>query len=378
MGNNSGFTYDPFKYAEYAESDAVKDANKASQDAAKALTDYGSKFTYVNQEALDDALKNYLSRGEFSYDFNADALYQQYKDKYIQQGKMAMADTIGQASAMTGGYGNSYAATAGNQAYQASLQNLNDIIPELYQMAYDRYNQQGQDMLNQYSLLSTDRDAQYGLWSDGYNRLASDRDYYQGLYDNERTFDYGKYSDDRTLAHSEHTNEQAYAYNNYRDSIEDARYEESKKVTSGGGSIIVGSGGKDAGVPEEIANKAQTFDNNASLASWLDGLVDTNALTQSEADQLYAMYADVNEKYTTNKDGSSSISYKDMVGSANGWSMVDDGGINWFGGIDNNAVVMSPNGVKIRLDDLVDKLVSEGMEKSKAKTAVKKLQKSLE
>jgi hypothetical protein len=31
------------------------------------------------------------NRPAFSYDVNSDALYQQYKDQYIRQGKLAMA-----------------------------------------------------------------------------------------------------------------------------------------------------------------------------------------------------------------------------------------------------------------------------------------------
>ena len=386
---NSGFTYDPFEYADYTASDAVNKANTDAQAASDALKNYGN-FSYANQGALNDALQNYLNRGDFSYDFNADALYQQYKDKYIQQGKMAMADTIGQASAMTGGYGNSYAATAGNQAYQAQLQNLNDIIPELYQMAYDRYNQQGQDMLNQYSLLSTDRDAQYGLWSDGYNRLASDRDYYASLYDSERAFDYGKYADDKAYAYQDHSD--AIAYKQWREQMDfqKEQYKDSKIVSSSGGSSSGGSsggsssgssGGSSSGglssVPSYITKKAESFESNTALASWLDGLALSGVLTQSQADQLYAQYADDNEKYVQKDDGSSSISFSDMVKSTSGWSVVDDGGINWFWGVDNNVILKAPNGEQIRLDNLVDKLVSEDMDKSDAKDYVKALQKNL-
>ena len=97
-----------------------------------------------NQEQLNEIMDKILNREKFSYDLNGDALYQQYKDKYLQQGKMAMEDAIGQASTMTGGYGNSYAQSVGQQAYQAQLENLNDIVPELWQMAYDRYNQERQ------------------------------------------------------------------------------------------------------------------------------------------------------------------------------------------------------------------------------------------
>jgi hypothetical protein len=192
-----------FNYPTYLEGAAVQAARQKKSAAEDALANYGD-FTYANQTIIEDVLKQYLNREKFSYNFNEDALYQQYKDKYIQQGKMAMQDTMGQAAALTGGYGNSYAATAGNQAYNASLENLNDIIPELYQMAYDRYKQEGQDMLNKYSLLSDDRATEYGMWADKYNRLAGDRDYYGNAYYNELNFDYGKYSDDRNLAYTDH------------------------------------------------------------------------------------------------------------------------------------------------------------------------------
>lgn len=105
-------------------------------------------------ESVKDQIAN---REEFKFDLNADVLYKQYADKYMRQGQMAMMDTMGQASMMTGGYGNSYAQSVGQQAYQSELQNLNDIVPQLYQMAYDRYNQEGQDLYNQYTLLSQDR-----------------------------------------------------------------------------------------------------------------------------------------------------------------------------------------------------------------------------
>ena len=79
-------------------------------------------FNYGNQAGYNNALNNLTNREAFKYDLSNDQLYQQAKDQYQQMGKTAMADTIGQASAMTGGYGNSYATTAGSQAYQNYLQ----------------------------------------------------------------------------------------------------------------------------------------------------------------------------------------------------------------------------------------------------------------
>ena len=160
-------------------------ATAGAYDAAKdAVTNYGD-YTWDKQGEYDALYDQYKNRDPFSYDFNADALYQQYKDMYMQQGKVAMQDAMGQAAAMTGGYGNSYAATVGNQAYQEHLGKLNDVIPELYQLAYSKYNQEGQDMLNAIGLLEGERAFDYGKYTDKYGRLvdtygiASD-DYYKG------------------------------------------------------------------------------------------------------------------------------------------------------------------------------------------------------
>lgn len=118
------------------------------------------------QTQLDDTMKRIMNREKFNYDLNGDALYQQYKDQYITGGKLAMMDTMGQASALTGGYGNSYAQGVGQQAYQGYLQGLNDKIPELYQLALDSYNREGDALMQQYGLLQ-DREAQdYGMFQD--------------------------------------------------------------------------------------------------------------------------------------------------------------------------------------------------------------------
>ena len=95
---------------------------------------------------LTNTMNDIENREKFSYDVNGDALYQQYKDQYTTQGKLAMMDTMGQAAAMTGGYGNSYAQSVGQQAYQGYLQQLTDKIPELYQLALNKYNSEGEEL----------------------------------------------------------------------------------------------------------------------------------------------------------------------------------------------------------------------------------------
>ena len=134
------------------------------EDAVDIVQNSPSGYTSKYGKLSEDVLNEYLNREPFEFDLNGDALYQQYKDKYIQQGKMAMMDTMGQAAAMTGGYGNSYAQSVGQQAYAAQLQNLNDVVPELYQMALDNYNRKGEEMLNKYALYSAEEQKDYDRW----------------------------------------------------------------------------------------------------------------------------------------------------------------------------------------------------------------------
>ena len=415
----TGFQYDDFKYSDYQESDTVREAYSALQTqlAAQPGT-YQSKW----QDQIDEIIGRIMNREEFSYDVNSDALYQQYKDQYTSFGKLAMQDTMGQAAAMTGGYGNSYASTAGNQAYQSYLQQLNEVVPELYGMALDKYNQEGQDLYNQYGLLSDQENQDYGRYQDSYNQWLAERDYLSSRYDSERSYDYSQYTDARDFAYGQYADDKNYAYNEHRSAIADEQwqkeYEESVRQynenmeyqknrdriantqwqqefnlqknkyldtkTSGSNNdttVYEDDTQPDkttkSNVTAEMKAKAEGFESNDALADWAYGLADAGTITPEEADQLISTYMDHNEKYVANDTGANAISYGEMAKSTNGWKIVDKGGINWFGGVDNNAIVKAPNGEQIRLDNLVDLLVKEGMSKSEAKSYVKTLQKNL-
>lgn len=135
------------------------------------------KPTYAGtfDQQLTDLYDQISTRPQFSYDVNADPLYQQYKDRYIQQGKLAMKDTMGQAAALTGGYGNTYGQQVGQQAYDAYLQNLSAVIPELYGMAYDKYKDEGDDLLKMYGLVGEQRDTEYGRYRDALGDWENER-----------------------------------------------------------------------------------------------------------------------------------------------------------------------------------------------------------
>ena len=95
---------------------------------------------YAEAAQRMDALgKELAQRGEFSYEVGRDPLYAQAREQAQREGRRAMDDAVGRAAALTGGYGNSYAQSAGQQGYDRSMQALEDRIPELYRAAYDRW-----------------------------------------------------------------------------------------------------------------------------------------------------------------------------------------------------------------------------------------------
>ena len=215
--------YEAYVNTPYAESETVQQAHTALQSILAAQPGaYQSQW----QGQIDSIINRILNREKFTYDVNSDALYQQYAEQYQRLGKIAMQDTMGQAAAMTGGYGNSYASTVGNQAYQNYLSQLNDKIPELYKLALDKYQLEGQEMYNQYGLLSDQEAQDYGRYRDSYADWLAERDYATGRYDSERDYDYGKYVDDRNFGYQVHTDEQNRAWDEYLTAIQQDQWQQ--------------------------------------------------------------------------------------------------------------------------------------------------------
>lgn len=152
-------------------------------------------YTSQYQQKIDALLDQVAGRGSFNYDPGSDPLYQAYKNQYVQGGRLAMQDTMGQAAALTGGYGSSYASTAGNQAYQRYLGGLNDKLLDLQSNALARYEAEG-------------------------NRLQT----LLGNYQAQESSDYNRYRDqvgDYYTALDALRQGQSTAYNRYRDQVSD-------------------------------------------------------------------------------------------------------------------------------------------------------------
>lgn len=175
-------------------------ANAAYQDAMARLNQLkGNAPQYTNSYGGDvaNAYAALTGRDPFSYDLDADMLYQQYRQRYTEQGQQAMMDTMGQAAALTGGYGSSYAQSVGQQQYDAYLQQLNDIVPSLYDRAYQQYRDEGSDLLQRYSLARDLEDTEYNRYRDTMSdyrydmqdaQNAADTAYNRGLQENELAY----------------------------------------------------------------------------------------------------------------------------------------------------------------------------------------------
>ena len=206
----------------------VKNSNKKS-----AVPEYKSRYS----DAVKSNLSSVLGKKKFNYDIGSDKLFSQYKDSYTKAGKTAMEDTVGNASMLTGGYANSYAVTAGQQAYDSYMSKLNDKIPELEQRAYERYRDEEDSAYKKLNTLIGLEDTEYGRYRDSvadyntnrefeynknkdaqaqrnwqaqfdrdkyvndrdYNRsvLESDRKYNRDVLENNRDYNRGVYESDR-------------------------------------------------------------------------------------------------------------------------------------------------------------------------------------
>ena len=171
----------------YTPSDEVA-AAREYRDSVAALEPEGYESGFSEKlQALYDQI---AGRKAFEYDPEEDEDYQRYAKLYAARGAAAMEDTLGKAAALTGGYGSSYAQTAGQQAYNGYLQELAALVPELRQAALAEYRQEGQALETQYDLLTQQEKNEYQRWQDGRKEweklLAAAQDEYESAGDRDQ------------------------------------------------------------------------------------------------------------------------------------------------------------------------------------------------
>lgn len=225
----------------YTPGQSVEDAQQAVEEhKGKKPGEYHSQW----KDAANDLLGQIQNRDPFHYDAGRDPLYRQAVDRYVRLGRQAMMDTLGKTTALTGGYANSYAQTAGQQSYQGYLQDLSAQLPKYHQMALDQYRAQGKDLMDRYNLLSEREKAAYGQYQKALDRYYAELDRLQGIYDREQDRDYNAYIDDRDFTYAQEQDrleaerqaardqaekerlEAAQAYQAERDKIKDQQWQQ--------------------------------------------------------------------------------------------------------------------------------------------------------
>lgn len=284
----------------------------------------------ANVDKSKDYLKQYENLGAFDIatDPNFGALYNQYKDHYSKQAKLAMDDAIGKASAMTGGYGNSYAQSLGNQMYNERMDEMNNVLPELYNIAYGQYKDNKNDLLNKADLYG-------GLAQQEYEnyiiKLAAEAE--------PAKKDEPQITDDMRAVLSGLTTNKAIS-----DQLN--RWLAAGIITEEQGIALQGQYGKDE-------------------HNWK-----TN-------EQGKYVDADGNEILEDDLASQGVLDYVGMMGNPDGWASSYNGGYNWWGGMDRNAELIMPTGDKITVNDLLARLKEQGMDYWQARSIIMNLQKKL-
>ena len=157
-----------------------KQLNYGEYSYGQAAPEYNNRY----DQPIQDMLGELLNREDFSYDPANDQLYSQYRKAYTREGQRATQDALGAAAAASGGIPSSYASTAATQAGDYYAAQMTDKIPELYELAYNKY-------LNDYNMQLSDLSAVQGAEQSDYDKFLNEMQ----QYNTDRNFDYSAYLD---------------------------------------------------------------------------------------------------------------------------------------------------------------------------------------
>lgn len=136
--------------------------------------DYASEYT----GRIDEMVSRVLARDDFSYDPDTDPMYKKMKDEQVYLGKRAMNDAVGAASALSGGYANSFAAAAGEHAYQDYMAQLAGGMNDMYQLALSAYDAETGRMESELKALKDAEEKAYERYVNDVNEYTQALEYY--------------------------------------------------------------------------------------------------------------------------------------------------------------------------------------------------------
>ncbi|MBE5801073.1 MAG: hypothetical protein E7319_02185 [Clostridiales bacterium] len=186
----------------YTQSDAVKAAGQALADHE---TNKPGEYQSAYGDQIQSMINSIMNREKFSYDYAADPLYQQYAQQYQRGGQLAMKDAMAESAALTGGYGNSYAQQVGQQTYQRYMEDLSAKIPQLQQVAYAMYQNEGDTMRANLGMLQGADEIDYGRYRDTMGDYQQMLNYLYGKYMDMSDQEYQRYMNDMAMWDTDRT-----------------------------------------------------------------------------------------------------------------------------------------------------------------------------
>lgn len=165
----------------YTPSTGVWNLSDGRKSDANGISGNSYLSPYFDREKTEgykrsrEAREKYFDN-EFSYDPEKDELYRQYKERYIEGGQNAADDAIARSAMRTGGMASSYATTAGALAYQDYMKGLNDKIPELSELAYQKWEDKQARLREKAEYGENMTEDEYSDWAMGRSAYLDKRD----------------------------------------------------------------------------------------------------------------------------------------------------------------------------------------------------------
>ena len=179
---------------QYSKTNLYSNSAPAVSGAASKVSPTAVKAPGTSRSSEINRILSNLQSNKFSYDAQKDPIYKQYSEAVNKSAERATSDTLSKAAKMTGGMPSTYAITAAQGAGDVYRQKTDEIIPELYQLAYSMYADGRNDDYTRINLLRE-------LDNDEYNRFDNERRYTDDRWDNalDRNTDELRYADDIEL-----------------------------------------------------------------------------------------------------------------------------------------------------------------------------------
>ncbi len=180
---------------------AGTDGSKYNRVKRPYEADKPSKEKSEYETERDRVYDKIAAYGDFDYDIDTDPLYKTYRDIYTSLGDDAYERALAENSLRTGGVSSTSAISAAQSAKNKYNSMLADIVPELYDKAYEKYRGGLEKLYKMLDIASDIEKDDYSRYRDEVSDYEADRDYYYKKDADIADEIYDKYKDETSLSY---------------------------------------------------------------------------------------------------------------------------------------------------------------------------------